>query len=419
MAPYAYDFLIMQGLLAPAASANPGFTRLYRTSVSDYVELNQDDIQPGSGPFQDNQIATYTVPIESRLFPTGYASFAPPPPNVPIKPPHPIKRLIEPIHVPYPFEGVYTAGDGTTLTATKNAAGQITGFTGTSKDNKAYSLSIQNALINSPGRDALDVQWYNITASMMEGTEQFDDGLNFGFSYCPWANFLEIFLAKDGVEAGIRIDLAAYSPATASVPAVDTMIAQRNFWFNDNPYSAQQATISDTQGDPEIYLPVVAGFWPYLDRLAYFLPAIQRMSASSTVDLAPVATPINSFANCTNLSPSLFSANTQQQFADTVVSAIGPAIGPFAASFISQTETQALALHYLALWLGGITANGFGNADFIAELNYFYAQVILFRKENNTLDPTRGWPGDQQLPPNSIWDWKAVSLGSGDTHQKG
>jgi hypothetical protein len=419
MAPYAYDFLIMEGLLAPAASANPGFTRLYSTSVSDYVELNQDDIQPGSGPFQDNQIATYTLPIESRLFPTGYASFAPPPPDVPIKPPFPIKRLIEPIHVPHPIKVIYTAGDGTPLTETKDAAGQITGFTGTSKDNKAYSLLIQNAVIDGPGRGAPNVQWYNITASIMEGTEQFDDGLKFGFSYCPWANLLEIFLAKDGVEAGIRIDLAAYSPATPSVPEVDTMIAQRNFWFNDNSYSAQQATISDTQGDPEIYLPVVAGFWPYLDRLAYFLPAIQLMSVSSTGGLAPVAIPINNFANCTNLSPSLFAANTQQLFVNTVVSAISPAIGPFAASFISQTETQALALHYLALWLGGITADGFGNADFIAELNYFYAQVVLFRQENNTKDPSQGWPVVKPFPSGSIWDWKAVSLGVGDTHQKG
>jgi hypothetical protein len=121
----------------------------------------------------------------------------------------------------------------------------------------------------------------------------------------------------------------------------------------------------------------------------------------------------------TNLSPSLFAANTQQSFVNTVVSAISPAIGPFAASFISPTETQALALHYLALWLGGITANGFGTADFLVELDYFYAQVLLFRQENSPGNPTHGWPVDQPLPAGSIWDWKPVSLGVGDTHQKG
>jgi hypothetical protein len=383
MAEPVADFLVMQGHQAPPANATPGFTRLYGANPQQYVELNQFDIQPGSGPFQDGAMASYSIAVESRLVPDGYPIpvGAPPPPG-------PIKRIVEIPHPPVPLRP--TGSDGTPLTPiTDPASGETVGYKGTSKAGIQYTLSIAPSVSKGAGRTAAIVQWYNATMTVTSGGDAANP-LSFGFRYCPWDNLLDLFLSRKNVDATIRIDLVP-APTKLQLEAqpglIPSMDAYRAITIDGYLYSLQAVTVDDTQVDPQLYLPVVATFWPYLDGFGYFAPAIESTAASAANGLANVPLPISNFANLSVVFPV-----TEQNFVAAVMAAIGPALGPFLASFISPKEAPAAPLADAIIWLAAMSVQGVGKPDFLQEMDYFYNQAAEWIREGKENSPNWSAP---------------------------
>jgi hypothetical protein len=369
------DYLQVEGRLSPASVANPGFTRLYGTNVEQFVELNQIDIVPGSGPFQPNQLAIYEIPIESRLALSGF-----PPLPGPLPLPKPIHVRIPELAHP-PVFPKYLASDGTVLTATGGpSANQITEFSGTGKDGHAYDLSVQTKVITGAGRTAVvtgksptsdgTVKWFNATVSI---TKDKDTPLTFGFSYCPWANLMWVTLSRGPVKSGIRIDLIPQTPTSNYVALA------RTFSFHDYVYTVQTQNMGDGVADPAFYLPAVATLWPFLDRVEFFGPALHLISALTAGSLPQAQIPISPFVTL-----SLKYPITEPAFVNAISTAVGTALGSLVASFVSPTESQVAALKDAALWLGWIAINGVGKTNFANELSYFYQQATAWFKHEPT-----------------------------------
>jgi hypothetical protein len=168
-----------------SAVANPGYARLFGTgSVNNFVELNQFDIIPGTGPFLPNQLADFPVAFESRFALSDYL-----PLPVVVPPKGPIHNRLKEIPVP-PLHRDYRASDGSLLTPTKDAAGQVTGLSGNGKDGTQYSLSLQPSFAQGTGATPESkAAWVFANLSITKGT---DAPLLFGLGYCPFNGLFQV-----------------------------------------------------------------------------------------------------------------------------------------------------------------------------------------------------------------------------------
>jgi hypothetical protein len=354
--------LLVSGILSPVA--NPGFTRLIgKDSPGEFVELNQLDIIPGTGPFQANHMADFPIAFESRF---ALSDYLPLPVTVP-PPVGPIRRLIKEIPT-RPLLTKYYGSDGTALTPTKDAQGNITSLSGTSADNQNFELTLVPSVEQGSGVTlGANAAWVFARIMITNGTA--DAPLIFGLGYCPFNNLFQVFLSCGTIQNTIRADI--FNVANGGTAAQLT----RLFTYHGDTYVTQQQQMPYAATDPGFYLPAVATLWPHLAGVEYFAPALAQIASQTAVPLLPAlpagTSPLEVFA-AISFVPPVALATFNAKFPGLT----GSALGPFAASFVAPNEAQVAGLQSAALWLGFALALGSGKqefaqagADFFKEIN--------------------------------------------------
>lgn len=369
--------LLVSGILSPVA--NPGFTRLIgKDSPGEFVELNQLDIIPGTGPFQPNHMADFPIAFESRFALSDYL-----PLPVVVPPVGPIHKRIKEIPT-RPLLTKYYGSDGTLLEPTRDAQGNITmlSATTTAKDGHNYSLTLKPSVEQGTGVTfGANAVWVFSRIIITNGTP--DAPLIFGLGYCPFNSLFQVFLSCGTIQNTIRADM--FNTADGGTFARLT----RLFMYHGDTYITQQQQMPYAATDPGFYLPAVATLWPHLAGVQFFAPAM-ALIVNQTVDalLPPLpagTSPLEVFASL-SLVPPIALATFNTKFPGQV----GSALGPFAASFVAPNEVQVADLQSAALWLGFALALGSGKQDF--------AQVgAAYFKEINA-SPRGGGPEGNNIP---------------------
>jgi hypothetical protein len=337
--------LLVSGILSPVA--NPGFTRLMgKDSQANFVELNQVDIIPGTGPFQPNHIADFPIAFESRFALSDYL-----PLPVVVPPVGPIHKRIKEIPS-RPLLTKYYGSDGTPLKATRDAQGNITRL----EDNHNRVLTLMPSVEKGTGVTlGANVAWVFSRISIANGTD--DEPLIFGFGYCPFNNLFQVFVSCGTIQNTIRAEM--YSKADKGTFAQLT----RLFTYHGDTYITQPQQMPYAATDPGFYLPAVATLWPHLAGVEYFAPAMALIVSQAVAPLLPPlpagTSPLDVFASL-SFAPPIALATFNAAFPGQV----GSALGPFAARFLAPTEVQVAGLQSAALWLGFALALGSGKQDF-------------------------------------------------------
>jgi hypothetical protein len=395
----ATSFLLEGTVTAPATSDL--YMRLRQPGpVTQFVEFLVADIADTTlGPFPPNSRATELVNFNSNLhfsdYPLPGAVVAPVQPIAPIHPipvsrfaepasapgpgptpspgpgpkPLPIEPTgpIHPIPIPIPVEG-FVGNDGTPITV-KETSGQVTQFSGESKDNHNYVLTLETFSSSAAGVAPNLKPW---CAARMSVTDNGDDPLQFGIAYCPLEEQFDIFLERENVSIGIGADLQplALQPDGSVLGSANLT---RDLTYYGNSFGAQTLGMNAEATDPAMYLQIAAAFWPYLTRIGYFAPALNALANQTAGQVAPPAKPpLVTLA-------SLQAYNPVQTFVTNSIALVGPALGPFAASFIPPNDSGNAPWIAAARWLGWVLMQGTGSENlmsaFTAQYDYFTSIV--------------------------------------------
>jgi hypothetical protein len=381
---------------AVGVSDTAGYTRLLGKPANQqyYLEFSNSAIEAGFGVPAANTTANVPVEANIRLYFNDPAyGPPPPPPKLPVEPIHPpVHQRLGPI-LPGPgLPGVYVASDGTPLMV-NTADGQITGFSGMGKDGHNYSLSTAIVTEKAPGRQAagpaaVDVLWLKASLSItMDG----GDALIFAFRFAPTANLFQVSLEQNHVSTAINVD---YSGATGPN---GTAQLTRTLLYYGNSFMAQGLQVPASQQDPGMYLAAACSFWPMIDWVDFFGPALQKVAEEST---PVVATPLAAIGSV-NLLNYLPAQYPLAKYLSQAEKTAGPALGPLAASFVDTTLPFG-SLAPAAMWLGLLTTNtGTGQQALITELTAAYQEWVAFiesqasgGQDNRSLNPLEPEEGD-------------------------
>jgi hypothetical protein len=374
-------YLYLQSPVGTSDTA--GYTRLLGTPVSlqHYLEFSNSAIEGGFGVPAPNTTANLPVEANIRLYFSDPAYGPPPPPPVfPVEPIHPpVRQAPEPI-LPSPvlLPGVYVASDGKLLKVEKAADGQITGFSGTGKDGHNYSLTTAIVTEKAPGRQAtVNVLW--LKASLSITVEGGGPALVFAFRFAPTANLFQVFVEQNHVSTGINVDYAG------AIAANGTAQLKRTLLYYENSFMAQGLQVPASQQDPGMYLAAACSFWPMMDWVDFFGPALQKVAEESTAVAGAPLAEVGSVNLINNGLPAQYPLATYLSQAEKTV---GPALGPLAASFVDTTLPFA-SLAPAAKWLGLLTNTGTGQQALIAELTAAYQDWVAFIAAQSAPDPKR------------------------------
>jgi hypothetical protein len=294
----------------------------------------------------------------------------PPPPKLPVGPihppiPQPTPQPVAPILPPVVLPNVYLASDGTLLKVEKAADGQITGFSGMGKDGHSYSLTTGVVTEMAPGRQTnKDVLW--LKASLSITVDGGDLPLVFAFRFAPTANLFEVFVQQNNVSTAINVDYAGATAANGTAQLTRTLL------YYENSFMAQGLQVPASQQDPGMYLAAACSFWPMIDWVEFFGPALQKVAENSTAVVAAPLAAIGSVNLINNGLPAQYPLATYLSQAEK---AVGPALGPLAASFVDTTLPFA-PLAPAAEWLGLLTNTGTGQQALITELTTAYQNWV-------------------------------------------
>jgi hypothetical protein len=374
-----------------------GYTRLLgkADNQKQYVEFSNAAIEGGFDVPAPNTTANLPVDANIRLY-FNDPQYGPPPPppklpvipvHVPIHPPAQVQR--GPLGPPILPPGVYLASDGTPLEVQKARNGQITGFQATGKDGHFYSLTTGVVTEKAPGRQKnVDVLW--LKASLTITVDKKDNlALVFAFRFAPTANLFQLLLQQinastgflAGASTGISVD---YSGA---VVANGTAQLTRTLSYFENSFMAQGLQIPASQQDPGMYLAAGCTFWPMIEWVEFFGPALQKMAEESTAVVAAPLAAVGSVNFTNNGVPAQYPLATYLSQAEKTV---GPALGPLAASFVDTTLPFA-PLAPAANWLGLLANTGTGQQALIEEFEAAYQNWLDFIAASSA-------PGQKKLP---------------------
>jgi hypothetical protein len=395
----ATSFLLEGTVTAPATSDL--YMRLRQPGpVTQFVEFLVADIaDPTLGTSQANSKAEELVNINSNLhfsdYPLPGAVVGPVEPILPIRPipvsrfaepasapgpgptplpgpgpkPLPIEPTgpIHPIPIPIPVEG-FVGNDGTPITV-KETSGQIIQLSGESKDNHNYVLSLET--FSSSAADVAPnlKPW---CAARMSVSDNGDEPLQFGIAYCPLEEQFDIFLERQNVSISIGVNLQPLD-LQPDGSVLGSANLTRDLAYYGNSFGAQTLGMNPEATDPAMYLPIAAAFWPYLSRIGYFAPALSALANQTAGQVtAPAKPPLHTLASLQAYYP-------VQTFATNSISLVGPALGPFAASFIPPNDSGAAPWIAAARWLGWVLMQGTGGPNltsaFTAQYEYFTSIV--------------------------------------------
>ncbi len=370
MSPTPATSLLLEGTVTVPATSNL-FIRLRQEGpLTQFVEFLEADIaDPALGPFPPNTKATELVKIDSSLHFSDYP--------LPGTAPLPVGP-IAPIHPePVPSEE-FVGNDGTVLTVTR-ASGQITILSAESKDSHKYVLTLETF---SSSAEDVPPNFKPWCAARMSLSDSGDDApLQFGFAYCPLEEQFNIFLERQNVSTGIAVNLQplALQPDGS---ILGTATLSRDLTYYKNPFGKQTLAMDPESTDPAMYLPISAAFWPYLQRVGFFAPALRALASQTADQLAPPAKPpLHTLA-------SLQAYNPLQAFVSNSISLVGPALGPFAASFIPPNDSGAAPWIDAARWLGWVLMRS-QNLTSAFTSQYEYLTSIV---------PATGGAGSHKLP---------------------
>jgi hypothetical protein len=395
----ATSFLLDGTVTAPPTSAL--YMRLCQPGpVTQFVEFLLTDIADLTlGPFPPNSKATELVNLNSNLhfsdYPLPGPVIGPVEPIGPIHPipvsrfaapasapgpgptptpgpgpkPTPIAPIgpIHPIPIPVRPEG-FVGNDGTPITV-KETSGQITQLSGESKDNHNYVLTLET--FSSSAADVAPnlKPW---CGARMSVTDNGDDPLQFGIAYCPLEQQFDIFLERANVSIGIGANLQplALQPDGSVLGSANL---SRDLTYYNNSFGTQTLQMDSEATDPAMYLQIAAAFWPYLSRIGYFAPALVALASETADQVAPPAKPpLVTLA-------SLQAYDPVQTFVTNSIALVGPALGPFAASFIPPNDSGNAPWIAAARWCGWVLMHGAGSPNltsaFTAQYEYFTSIV--------------------------------------------
>jgi hypothetical protein len=288
-----------------------------------------------------------------------------------------------------PLPDVYLASDGTVLKVEKAADGQISGFSGMGNDGHNYSLTAGVVTEEAPGRQSnVNVLWLKASVSI---TVDKGDPLVFAFRFAPTANLFQVFVQQNNVTTAINVDYAG------AIVANGTGQLRRTLLYYENSFMAEPLQIPASQQDPGMYLAAGCSFWPMIDWVDFFSPALERVAEQSTAVVAAPLAAIGSVSLNNNKLPAQYPLATYLSQAEKTV---GPALGPFAASFVDTTLPLA-SLAPAAKWLGFLTNTGTGNQALITELTSAYEDWVAWiaaqsapGQKKPTIDPFNPIDGD-------------------------
>ena len=354
MPPTPATSLLLEGTVTVPATSNLFMRLRQKGPLTQFVEFLEADIaDPALGPFPPNSIATELVKIDSSLH---FSDYPLPGAALPVGPIVPIHRG------PIPSEG-FVGNDGTPLMVTR-VSGQITGFSADSKDGHKYVLSLDT--FSSPAADVPpDLKPW--CAARMSLSDDGDDPLQFGFAYCPLEEQFDIFLERQNVSVGIAVNLQPLG-LQPNGSILGSAALSRDLTYYKNSFGTQTLGMDPESTDPAMYLPISATFWPYLKRVGFLAPALRALASQTADQVAPPAKPpLHTLA-------SLQAYNTLQAFVANSISLVGPALGPFAASFIPPNDSGAGPWVDAARWLGWVLMHSTGRQNlrsaFAAQYEY-------------------------------------------------
>lgn len=377
---------------AVGVSDTAGYTRLLGKTANPqhYLEFSNSAIEAGFGVPAANKPANVPVEANTRLYFSDAAYGPPPPPKLSVEPIHlPVRQPLGPI-LPRPLlPDVYVASDGTLLKVEKSAYGQIT-LSGTGKDGHNYSLTTAIGTEKAPGRQAkVNVLWLKAGLSITV-----DGGVKplvFAFRFAPTANLFQVFVEQNNVSTGINVDYAGATVANGTAQLTRTLL------YYGNSFMAQGLQVPASQQDPGVYLAAACSFWPMIDWVDFFGPALQKLAEDSTAVAAPLAA-VGSVNFNNNGVPGQYPLATYLTQAEKTV---GPALGPLAASFVDTTLPFA-SLAPAAKWLGLLTNTGTGQQALITELTTAYQDWVAFiaaqsapGQKKPPIDPFKPEEGDE------------------------
>lgn len=388
MPPTPATSLLLEGIVTVPATSNL-FMRLRQEGpLTQFVEFLQTDfaVAPVALPSPNSKVQEL-VKIDSSLHFSDYPlPGGMPSPAGPIRPIHP-----EPI----PAEG-FIGNDGTALTVTR-ASGQITGFSGQTKDSHSYVLSLETFSSTAAGVPPNFKPW---CAARMSISDTGDAPLQFGFAYCPLEQQFDIFLERQNVSVGIAVNLQplALQPDGSILGAASL---SRDLTYYNDPFGTQTLAMNPESTDPAIYVPISAAFWPYLHRIGFFAPALRALASQTADQVAPPAKPpLHTLG-------SLKGYNTLQDFVANSISLVGPALGPFAASFIPPNDSGAAPWIDAARWLGWVLMHGTGSQNltsaFTGQYEYF-ASIVPPSHSGSPKFPIFKAPSSDLTPASQIND---------------
>jgi hypothetical protein len=234
----------------------------------------------------------------------------------------------------------------------------------------------------------VDVLWLKASLSItMDG----GDALIFAFRFAPTANLFQVSLEQNHVSTAINVD---YSGATGPN---GTAQLTRTLLYYGNSFMAQGLQVPASQQDPGMYLAAACSFWPMIDWVDFFGPALQKVAEEST---PVVATPLAAIGSV-NLLNYLPAQYPLAKYLSQAEKTAGPALGPLAASFVDTTLPFG-SLAPAAMWLGLLTTNtGTGQQVLITELTAAYQEWVAFiesqasgGQDNRSLNPLEPEEGD-------------------------
>jgi hypothetical protein len=287
------DSVFQEPPLTVPATSNL-FIRLRQEGpLTQFVEFLEADLaDPAVVPASPNTKATELVKIDSSLHFSDYPlpGTAPLPigPIVPIHPgPAPLPvGPIAPIHPEPVPSGGFVGNEGTVLTVTR-ASGQITILSAESKDSHKYVLTLETFSSTAADVPPNFKPW---CAARMSLSDNGDAPLQFGFAYCPLEEQFDIFLERQNVSTGIAVNLQplALQPDGS---ILGTATLSRDLTYYKNPFGTQTLAMDPESTDPAMYLPISAAFWPYLQRVGFFAPALRALASQTADQVAPPAKP--------------------------------------------------------------------------------------------------------------------------------
>jgi hypothetical protein len=377
-------------------SNTPPFIRITNKGLpANFIEFFSQAQAPGTTISANGQPANYIVDF------TNYKiHFSDDP--IPAAPPHPPVGPFVPVKPPAiggikhnPPQAGYFGNDGSPLVPVSNQ-GQVTGFSGTAKNNDKFALCLSTGLVQAPGRvNGSNAEWLmghvRITKTPSD-QKLLPSTFIFTMGFCPSNDLALVSLSRGNVGIVIDIDLSPVVPQPDG-SFLGYANLTRVLIYHDDIYSSDQAQMQFDSAATGIYFPAHATQWPVLDSLEYFSVAVSTVLATLGVPM-PAETPLVNFASVGFGPP-----KTLNDFLKNAVTVLTPACGTLAADFISPNEPDMDPLSQLAYWLGWHLTSGLGNPSLNKMLTDLYnADVELVK----TGKAGRGIEGGPDRDPGSF-----------------